>query len=253
MLYSFVLLVFLFGPLASGQGPLPCVGEPLACAIQIERFRPPSLESRRADCSSYQLVTVTPDPTTITTTVETVTVTVTVEPGFTALRRNDIAARAVTVTPTATPTYVFGPCTDEGVYGSACACIGIPRTTTTEPTPTSTVSVTETVTTTVAAQPDGVARTCGNYLVVSCDTPAGYCACGSNTDGHAVCFEGAGCPAASCTSNAECGAGYACAVNTCCVRNVCIPLAPGQCNLVPLMESGAGPSQRGGGSVTPLE
>ncbi|KAL2787909.1 hypothetical protein BJX66DRAFT_309878, partial [Aspergillus keveii] len=63
MLYQFVLL-FLFSSLVAGQGPpLPCLGRSLACALQLKLGIVPPLPSRKADCSSYQLITVTPDPT----------------------------------------------------------------------------------------------------------------------------------------------------------------------------------------------
>ncbi|KAJ0417940.1 hypothetical protein BJY00DRAFT_315337 [Aspergillus carlsbadensis] len=188
MLYQLVLVI-LTGPLVSGQGPpLPCLGTSLACALQLQLGFLPPLPSRRADCSSYQMVTVTPDTATITTTVATVTTTVTVTGPV--LRRGlspNIEARAVTVTPTALPTYVLRPCTQPGVYGSACACIGIPRTTTTAPTPTPFVSVTATVTTTVTVLPTGcISGSCGSFERFDCDSASGICQCGVDAEGTVI-------------------------------------------------------------------
>jgi hypothetical protein len=177
-----------------------------------------------------------------------------VNPGPADKRGLDLAARATTVTPTALPTYVFGPCTQPGAYGSACACIGIPVTTTTAPTPTSTVSVTETVTTTVTAGPVDtcVGASCGSYVVVDCDTPSGACSCGIDIVGDSVCFEGTDCDYGSCTANSDCAPGFGCFPNTCCsAAPACLPLAPGQCNgPSTLLENTEGLSPaRGGGSL----
>jgi hypothetical protein len=68
MLHSLTLFLLLLSTLVSAQFPFPinpftCRGTALACAIQIKARLLPPPASRQADCSSYQRVTVTPDPT----------------------------------------------------------------------------------------------------------------------------------------------------------------------------------------------
>ncbi|CAI6079601.1 unnamed protein product [Clonostachys chloroleuca] len=91
------------------------------------------IESRKADCTSFQTSTVTPD-------AVTTTVTVTVDSDTPAkLRRN---VRAVTDVPTVVPAYASA--CDGSRYASACSCWGITAGVTTAPTPTSTVTTTVT-------------------------------------------------------------------------------------------------------------
>ncbi|PWY94977.1 hypothetical protein BO94DRAFT_620479 [Aspergillus sclerotioniger CBS 115572] len=233
-------LVLILQSLGQAQGqPYPCSGQPRACVAHIvDGANPtPPLTSRLADCSSYQAVVVTPHPTTVTTTVATETVTVTTTLGGPVQRRANVAARQVTSTPTAVPTYLDNPCFNPGVYGSACACLGVSQTTTTAPTPTSTVSVTVTTTTTTTVTPC-VGGNCGSYVPVPC--PEGVCACGFDVNGDTFCFVGEDC-GPQCTTNAECGAGFRCLVGSCCGDNVCNHESTGSCLNPPLQLQGAPP------------
>ncbi|VUC25129.1 unnamed protein product [Clonostachys rosea] len=91
------------------------------------------IESRKADCTSFQTSTVTPD-------AVTTTVTVTVDSDSPAkLRRN---VRALTSVPTVVPAYASA--CDSSRYASACSCWGITAGVTTAPTPTSTITTTVT-------------------------------------------------------------------------------------------------------------
>ncbi|KAK3942501.1 hypothetical protein QBC46DRAFT_379763 [Diplogelasinospora grovesii] len=101
----------------------------------------PPLSSRMADCSSLNTVTVTPAPYTTTTTSTVLEIPSSVK------KRQDDAGTAVTVTPTAVPTYATY-CANPPAYYSACSCAGATPTTTFAPTPT--VTATETVTETCA-------------------------------------------------------------------------------------------------------
>lgn len=91
------------------------------------------ITSRQADCSSFQLTTVTPSPTTVT-------VTVTEEPAAKLKRNEKVEIRQATEVPTAVPAYASS--CDEARYASACDCWGITAAVTTAPTPTVTVTTT---------------------------------------------------------------------------------------------------------------
>ncbi|KAL7931741.1 hypothetical protein V8C35DRAFT_109065 [Trichoderma chlorosporum] len=95
------------------------------------------ITSRKADCSSFMLATVTPK-------AATTTITITVDPDYTAkVKRTAPAGSAVTVFPSSIPEYA-SPCDSGAVYSSACSCWGITATTTTAATPTQTEIVTVT-------------------------------------------------------------------------------------------------------------
>ncbi|KAL4911198.1 hypothetical protein BDW74DRAFT_172664 [Aspergillus multicolor] len=240
------LVLFLLGLLTAQpvHALFRCTGTALACRIQLNRSKNPPPASRSADCSSYQLTTVTPAPTAITTTVETVitTITVTVDPNLAARTANPARAiRQTTATPTALPAYVFGPCLQPGAYGSACSCLGIPGSTSTAATPTSLISVTTTVTETVTVTPTpppcANPATCGGFNAIECPSgPFNFCACGFNDDGEATCIAAVDyAAAAACTRDEECGEGNVCQTGTCCETPVCAPLGVG----CPLAEEGA--------------
>ncbi|KAJ0421187.1 hypothetical protein BJY00DRAFT_312373 [Aspergillus carlsbadensis] len=178
---------------------------------------------------------------TLTTTIATETVTVTTTVTGIALKARDLAPRATTVTPTAAPTYLFGPCTQPSAYGSACSCLGIPRTTTTAPAPTSFVSVTETttITTTVTVAPPGecaAGGSCSTYLNIPCDAYVA-CRCATDADGEGFCWgvqtQCATDPGMLCNANADCGEGERCVVGPCCDgERFCVAVAPpGSCIL----------------------
>lgn len=153
---------------------------------------------------------------TVTSTVDTVTVTVTVTGNGNG---PVLAARQVTVTPSAVPTYLSQQCTRPGVYGAACSCLGIPQTTTTAPTPTTTVSVTATTTETVTAAPTCTGGSCGNYRITGCgdDDPATVCVCGLDAENQPVCFLDRPCSEGqSCSASSDCPAGERCVVQSCC-------------------------------------
>ncbi|KAJ5088697.1 hypothetical protein N7456_012313 [Penicillium angulare] len=235
---SFLLLaIALLAGIGPAQAllPIPCTGRTGVCILQILGGFIPPLPSRLADCSSYQRVVVTPSPTTVTTVVATQTVTVTTTLGALLAGRGEIVARQTTSSPTAVPTYLGSPCTQAGIYGSACACLGIQRTTSTAPTPTITTSVTTTTTTTVTVNPVPTCTgdVCGSY------TPVNYgegvfstCACGIDVNGDSVCFVVAPCISVTCATNADCASGSRCIAATCCGDNICLAEATNQnaCN-----------------------
>ncbi|KAK7229422.1 hypothetical protein V2G26_001592 [Clonostachys chloroleuca] len=110
-----------------------CAGDNCARQVTGTRDGLSPIESRKADCTSFQTSTVTPD-------AVTTTVTVTVDSDTPAkLRRN---VRAVTDVPTVVPAYASA--CDGSRYASACSCWGITAGVTTAPTPTSTVTTTVT-------------------------------------------------------------------------------------------------------------
>lgn len=166
----------------------------------------------------------------MTTTVATETVTVTTTLGPALQRRGEIAARQTTSSPTSVPTYLGKPCADPGIYGSACACLGIHKTTSTAPTPTVTTSVTTTTTTTVTVTPTCSPGSYGTYVVNNCGLGQfGSCICGNDVNGDSFCFVDFLCTT-SCSTNAECGSGSRCLVNSCCGASNCAPEAPGYCS-----------------------
>jgi len=111
------------------------------CARQVTGTRPglTPIESRKADCTSFQTTTVIPEPTTTT-----VTVTVDADAPAKFKRANGaVAPRQATEVPTAVPAYASS-CDTNTKYASACACWGITAGVTTAPQ--ETVTVTSTVT-----------------------------------------------------------------------------------------------------------
>ena len=130
------------------------------CARQVTGTRPglTPIESRKADCSSFQLTTVHPEPTCVLflsnsfksrsrlTQNSTVTVTVTVDAdadGPVKFRRDapKVAARQATKVPTAIPAYASS-CNSGERYASVCSCWGITASVTIASQPTSTVTST---------------------------------------------------------------------------------------------------------------
>ncbi|KND94284.1 hypothetical protein TOPH_00783 [Tolypocladium ophioglossoides CBS 100239] len=110
------------------------------CARQVTGTRDglSPIESRKADCSSFQKTTVVPDATTTTDTV-------TVDAGVPSKFRRDagLEYRAATEAPTVVPAYASS-CQEGTKYASACSCWGITAVTTTAPQPTKTATVTVT-------------------------------------------------------------------------------------------------------------
>ncbi|KAL4961169.1 uncharacterized protein BDV14DRAFT_204019 [Aspergillus stella-maris] len=131
----------------------------------------------------------------VTTTVATTTTTITVvqPPGGAGLTaRGELVARATTVTPTAIPTYLSGPCRLPNAYRGACSCMGIRPTTTTAPTPTSTTSITHTVTETVTAECAPIAEECSDISTTPCPNSPLGCFCGRRSDGGESCVQPGG-------------------------------------------------------------
>ncbi|KAL4901555.1 hypothetical protein BDW74DRAFT_181566 [Aspergillus multicolor] len=227
------LTIALLSPLTAAAG-LSCLLNP--CAIQLKALPLPLLPSRRADCSSFQRVTVTPAPATVTTTWSTTTVTVTVNQGPADKRDAPLARRQTTATPTSVPRYILPPCRAPSAYASACSCLGVPRITSTAPTPTSTVSVIATTTTTVTAGPVTDICTPGScndgYEFWLCPNGPLGCRCGFNPSGDDVCFQDISSCDAACTANEDCAVDQVCVYRSCCRPGpgVCATRALGACN-----------------------
>jgi hypothetical protein len=111
------------------------------CARQVTGTREGLLpiESRKADCTSFQKTTVTPEAATVT-----VTVTVDGDAPAKFRRHVNVEARQATEVPTALPAYASACSSDAVRYASVCSCWGITAAVTTAPTPTSTVTSTVT-------------------------------------------------------------------------------------------------------------
>ncbi|KAF8856003.1 hypothetical protein BDZ45DRAFT_804502 [Acephala macrosclerotiorum] len=157
----------------------------------------PPMSSRLADCSSFQLVTVTPAPVTVTTTI-----TSTVTEAIVTARA--VLARQATMSPSAIPTYATY-CSASARYASACSCLGITKTTTTLATPT--VTSTTSATTTVAPLP------------FACSPADSASACGGACDG--TCFpdvNGAG----FCKQSRPCSGLPACTLDSDCASGICL-------------------------------
>ncbi|RDW80503.1 hypothetical protein BP5796_05201 [Coleophoma crateriformis] len=110
------------------------------CARAIAATTKPTLASRRADCTSFLLATVTPavvtsttivtpDPTSTTTTVVEVTTTTTRTTAG-AVNKRINPDGAITNSPSAVPTYA-SVCSGTIRYSSACLCAGVTKSTTT--------------------------------------------------------------------------------------------------------------------------
>ncbi|KAL4874558.1 hypothetical protein BJY04DRAFT_224901 [Aspergillus karnatakaensis] len=247
-----ILLSLFFSPLISASIfpeilPSSCKGAGLTCALQLKLGIWPPPSSRRADCSSFQKATITPDPITSTTTVatETITVTTTVT-GDVVLRARELEARATTIQPTAVPSYAFGTCRQPGAYASACSCLGITGTTTTAPAPTTFVSVTATttVTTTVTVAPPEPecpnGGRCNEYDEYFCFDQR-ICRCAFDTEGNNFCWLSTdGCnDRQACSLNADCPSGQRCLGQSCCSYTGCVQeAAPGGCTGTPLRRRG---------------
>jgi len=174
----------------------------------------PALSIRQADCSSFQLTTVTPSAVTVTNTV-------TITPAPPVKRDNE--KRQVTVVPTAVPTYASA-CSGTVRYASACSCWGITAHTTFAPTPTSTVTATVTAVPTACSNPGS----CGTFFIISDPSCGdfGVCTCAEDSDGSAKCVQDASCGNQACTSDSDCSAGPqgqagVCWTNNCCGSNIC--------------------------------
>jgi len=110
-----------------------CAGNNCNRAITGTRDGLSPASVRSADCASFLLTTVTPDAVTVTVTVDDET--------STAAAKRDLVYRAVTVSPSALPTYATAAC-DAVSYASACSCFGVTGSVTTAPVPTTTVTTT---------------------------------------------------------------------------------------------------------------
>jgi len=162
----------------------------------------PPLSSRLADCSSFQLATVTPAPTTITTTVATETVTV----SDATVTARAILPRQETISPTSIPAYATY-CPNSIQYASACSCVGVTASTTTLSTPTVTISTT--VTSTVTSTPPSY----------TCSPADSVSACGGSCDG--ICFpdvNGVG----YCKQNRPCEGLLPCTLDSDCASDICL-------------------------------
>lgn len=155
----------------------------------------------------------------------TTTITVTTPVGALS-RRIELNALATTSTPTRLPTYLVLPCKQRDIYGSACACLDIPRTTSTAPTPVVTTTVTVTTSPTATATPTCIPGACGAYEFYSC--PEGTCSCGSDPDNNPFCFVDSNCGSPRCTVNADCAAGFKCVINSCC-DPICVAVSSSSC------------------------
>ncbi|KAH8908655.1 hypothetical protein BR93DRAFT_994235 [Coniochaeta sp. PMI_546] len=238
--------------LVSGVVAATCNANNCARAVTGTRTgKMPDVSSRMADCSSFQMVTVTPATSTVTTTA---TVTITnIIPG-----KRDNGNGPVTVSPSSIPAYA-SPCSNAAAYSSACSCWGITATTITVPTPVTTVTVTATVTVSscptdeilcsgscksINSDPNNCGA-CGNVCASgicnngACSNPSctgqtcatfsacgagGSCVCGSTTDSTGFCVDGStpcsGLP--TCTGSSDCASGQVCIVGSCCGVNVCV-------------------------------
>ncbi|KAK1772825.1 hypothetical protein QBC33DRAFT_30942 [Phialemonium atrogriseum] len=110
-----------------------CAGNNCNRAVTGTRDGLPAMSLRSADCASFLLTTVTPAAATITVTVY--------DDDAPSSKRDLIAARQATVTPTAIPQYATA-CSEAPRYASACSCFGVTGSVTTAPTPTVTVTST---------------------------------------------------------------------------------------------------------------
>jgi len=213
------LLLLLPVALTGATGTTGCNADNCARAVTgTAAFKTP-VPVRQSDCSSFQLTTVTPLPST-TTIVTTVT---SIPP-----HKRDagaLDARQVTVIPAAVPTYASA-CSGAVRYKSACSCWGITESVTTAPTPVVTVISTVTVT---PHQCNNPGPSCGTYqpIVSSACGPLGVCLCVTDTDGRAVCVEDISCSGAvGCTSDANCPGTQVCWAAGCCTgAGLCAPTA----------------------------
>lgn len=231
------------------------------CARAVTGTRPgklPVVSDRQADCSSFMLITVTPDA---STTITTKTVTTTFTQPVLA-KRGDAAPltpRAVTVSPSVVPTYASA-CSGPSRYSSACSCWGITQMTTTVPTPVTTITKTTTVTSSVCPpgatkcgpscfnlqKSNGNCGACGNVCPKGttcesgiCKVPPGQCtnptvcsgndACGTgdcfchpDPTGVGYCHARALCTFPTCKVNNDCAVGSVCVENCC--GKVCRPI-----------------------------
>ncbi|KAK0705416.1 hypothetical protein B0H67DRAFT_649748 [Lasiosphaeris hirsuta] len=105
-----------------------CAGNNCNRAVTGTRDGLLPLTVRSSQCASFLLTTVTPAAVTVTVTVDTA-------PSTTSAP----AAGAVTIVPTAIPTYASA-CSSAFAYASACSCFGVTGSVTTAPAPTVTVT-----------------------------------------------------------------------------------------------------------------
>jgi hypothetical protein len=163
-----------------------------------------ALASRRADCSSFQHVTVTPAASTLTITVtpDAVSVTNTVVESSTQVvtpmpystttifqGTADMKKRQATVSPSAVPPYASA-CSGTVRYASACSCFGITKSTVTAAQPTSYVIVTataSTVTKSTTVTSGVMMSTAPAPLATATITPGDRPVCGSTIQGQGPC------------------------------------------------------------------
>ena len=197
-----------------------CNGNNCARAVTGTRTgKMPDEASRRADCSSFLLATVTPDtryfrlkkrwlllvsmlisPRTDSTSTITLTgfSTATAVVATTTVplppARRDGVPRAVTIIPTGIPAYA-SPCAGASAYSSACSCWGVTGRTTTAPSPTAFTTTTVVVPTTLSVTATERARCTkpGCVIPPRCpNTPAGtYCGCAPDVSGKSALYRAA--------------------------------------------------------------
>ncbi|KAH7375176.1 hypothetical protein B0T11DRAFT_6787 [Plectosphaerella cucumerina] len=226
--------------------------------------RIPSITSRRLDCSSFMLVTVTLAPTTTTLTetvsgVTTITITTTLSPANQARRA---VQGAVTIRPTSIPPYA-SPCPNSSAFSSACSCWGI------GPMKTTAAASTVTATTTVTAVATNVVVVdecnslpyigCGQYLSTSCRSGTGSCACLTDSKGLTFCAKSTGgCSSdRACAVDSDCAAGWKCTApdGACCGFSICMLNSVGDCfgsTGQPVQRlTSLGPAQEGSSELIP--
>ncbi|KAK8084419.1 hypothetical protein PG997_005690 [Apiospora hydei] len=120
-----------------------CNADNCARAVTGTRRGPESMSSFRQDCTSFMSTTVTPPMSTVivTTTADSCDEEEDVAPQTLLKRVQEKRAEAVTVFPTAVPTYASA-CSGAVRYSSACSCWGVTAAVTTAPTPVITVTIT---------------------------------------------------------------------------------------------------------------
>ncbi|KAK6846337.1 hypothetical protein PG987_001525 [Apiospora arundinis] len=120
-----------------------CNSDNCARAVTGTRLGSASVSAYKQDCTSFLLGTVTPPTSTKTVTVTPDMCDDDEQAPLTLLKKmKRTEAPAVTVFPTAVPTYAAAPCSGAVRYSSACSCWGVTAAFTTAPTPVVTVTVT---------------------------------------------------------------------------------------------------------------
>ncbi|KAF9873558.1 hypothetical protein CkaCkLH20_09017 [Colletotrichum karsti] len=208
----------------------------------------PALESRKSDCSSFMLTTVTPAvfTTTKTTTIYTSYKDKGPKPSPRPQNPQVPPAGPVTVIPTSVPSYVTKSCTSEGEYSSVCSCWNIPAAVTTVATPT--VPVTAIVWANVGCDSASHCRQNGFNTFKCGKDDKERCVClKSVPKGQQLCVRDLGCEdRKECRRSSDCDAGEGCVERHCCDEDkqpltppktkICVPYAPKGC----LIRTGTG-------------